>query len=209
MDPEACSRACVASSTCKGSLYSAQPANRRAPCFLYSGATEPVLEDMDRVLWMSYRKVSPLDPVDCKEELELVGELEDKVSGLQREMEQLKKDLEACQASSGGEEGDGGDNGGGEEGGEKGGNDGGSGTGLNDAVLEMMKTSLAMRVEDGSCTVTDIPVMEPVRTMTFAGIPPTSVLENVFTSAPKYPSVGWYTSIKVSALVFLRPDQEL
>lgn len=136
MDPEACSRACVASSTCKGSLYSAQPANRRAPCFLYSGATEPVLEDMDRVLWMSYRKVSPLDPVDCKEKLELVGELEDKVSGLQREMEQLKKDLEACQASSGGEEGDGGDNGGGEEGGEKGGNDGGSGTGLNDAVCE-------------------------------------------------------------------------
>lgn len=59
MDPEACSRACVASSPCKGSLYSAQPANRRAPCFLYLGATEPVLEDMDRVLWMSYRKVSP------------------------------------------------------------------------------------------------------------------------------------------------------
>ncbi|PYH64425.1 uncharacterized protein BO88DRAFT_457960 [Aspergillus vadensis CBS 113365] len=115
MDPEACSRACVVSSTCKGSLYSAQPANRRAPCFLYSGATEPVLEDMDRVLWMSYRKVSPLDPVDCKEELELVGELEDK-------------------ASSGGEEGDGGDNGGGEEEGENGGNDGGSGTGPNDAV---------------------------------------------------------------------------
>ncbi|GLB07005.1 hypothetical protein AtubIFM57258_002324 [Aspergillus tubingensis] len=136
MDPEACTRACVASFTCKGSLYSAQPANRRAPCFLYSGATEPVLEDMDRVLWMSYRKVSPLDPVDCKEELELVGELEDKVSGLQREMEQLKKDLEACQASSGGEEGDGGDNEGGEEGGENGGNDGGSGTGPNDAVCE-------------------------------------------------------------------------
>lgn len=51
-------------------------------------------------------------------------------------MEQLKKDLEACQASCGGEEGDGGDNGGGEEGGENGGNDGGSGTGPNDAVCE-------------------------------------------------------------------------
>ncbi|RAK83604.1 hypothetical protein BO79DRAFT_125756, partial [Aspergillus costaricaensis CBS 115574] len=48
---------------------------------------------------MSYRKVSPLDPVDCKEELELVGELEDKVSGLQREMEQplvvARKEMEA------------------------------------------------------------------------------------------------------------------
>ncbi|GAQ45471.1 hypothetical protein AtubIFM56815_011299 [Aspergillus tubingensis] len=124
MDPEACSRACVASSPCKGSLYSAQPANRRAPCFLYLGATEPVLEDMDRVLWMSYRKVSPF------------------WTRLIREMEQLKKDLEACQASCGGEEGDGGDNGGGEEGGENGGNDGGSGTGPNDAVCWQTYTSI-------------------------------------------------------------------
>lgn len=98
-------------------------------------------------------------------------------------MEQLKKDLEGCQASSGGEGGDGADNVGGEEGGENGGNDGGSGTGLIDAVcecspsyemfeetnlpwyadkhhlhqvLDMMKTSSAIRVDDGSCTVTDV-----------------------------------------------------
>lgn len=55
-----------------------------------------------------------------------------KVSGLQREMEQLRNDLEACQASSGGEGGDGADN----EGGENGGNDGGSGTGPIDVVCE-------------------------------------------------------------------------
>ncbi|OJZ81923.1 hypothetical protein ASPFODRAFT_64700 [Aspergillus luchuensis CBS 106.47] len=46
---------------------------------------------------MSYRKVSPLDSVDCKEELELVGELEDKLVRapvvVREEMERITREV--------------------------------------------------------------------------------------------------------------------
>ncbi|KAJ5146204.1 uncharacterized protein N7515_000768 [Penicillium bovifimosum] len=102
-DPDACLLACEQSSGCAGSMWSGRSG---ASCYLVQHSGEPSLRNMDRVVYMTYRRatdpfaedevVDPF-PSECEDELEDCKERE---QALNSQLETCTSQLTATEASA-------------------------------------------------------------------------------------------------------------